>query len=45
MGGFWNGSFRDGLVSSLANNDYYLPYQVICRKDHWGGATNQAIKG
>jgi hypothetical protein len=33
------------LVSCLANIDCDMRDQVICRRDHWDGATNQAIKG
>jgi hypothetical protein len=33
------------LVSRLANIDYDLGYRVICGRDYWDGATNQAIKG
>ena len=33
------------LVSRLANIDYDLRYRVICGRDYWNGATNQAIKG
>ena len=36
---------REELVSRLANIDYDLRYRVICGRDYWNGATNQAIKG